>query len=353
MTDQSALSEPTDHAARVVIIGAGFAGLEAAKALGRAGIDTLVVDRENHHLFQPLLYQVATAALSATDVAEPVRRILRARPSVRVLMGAVEVIDPADRTLRLRSGERIGYHTLVLASGARPSYFGHDAWARHAPGLKTIEDARRIRTRLLMTFERAERATDPDERRRHLTIAIIGGGPTGVEMAGSIAELARFTLARDFRRIDPRAARIVLVEAGARLLAAFDDSLSDYARARLTSLGVEVMTGQPVEDIGADQVVIGASTIPVGLVIWAAGITASPLAAQLGRTDRGGRIAVGPDLAVPGHDRIYALGDAAAFMAEDGRPLPGLAQVAKQQGLHLGRGLAAQFGRGAPLAPFR
>lgn len=342
-----------DYTSEVVIIGAGFGGLEVAKALGRAGIDTIVVDRHNHHLFQPLLYQVATAALSATDVAEPIRRILRRRASVKVLFGDVTAINPSAREIRLRSGERLKFRYLVLASGAGPGYFGHDEWAQWAPGLKTIEDARHIRSQLLLTFERAERTNDPAERRRLLSIAIIGGGPTGVELAGAIAELSRYTLARDFRSIDPQATRIMLVEAGPRLLAGFAEELSAYTAARLTRLGVEVLTGKAVEDIQPASISIAGRHTPVGLVIWAAGVSASPLARQLGPTDRAGRIAVDEFLAVPGHAGVFALGDVAAFTGDDGRPLPGLAQVAKQQGIHLGKGIARGIRNRAELTPFR
>lgn len=337
----------------VVIVGAGFAGLEVAKRLGRAGIATTIIDRHNHHLFQPLLYQVATAALSATDVAEPIRKILRRQKSVRVLFGEVCGIDTRAREVRMTSGHRLGYRALVLASGAGHGYFGHDEWAQWAPGLKTIEDALRIRSQLLLTFERAERATDPAERQRLLDIAIIGGGPTGVEMAGAIAELSRYTLARDFRSIDPRSTRITLVEAGARLLSAFSEDASAYAAARLARLGVRVRTGEAVEDVTPTSIRIAGTEEPVGLVIWAAGIAASPLARQLGETDRAGRIPVDETLGVPGHDGVFALGDVAAFTAPDGKPLPGLAQVARQQGIHLGRALARQIGSGAPLPPFR
>ncbi len=338
----------------VVIVGAGFGGLEVARALGAAGVPVTVVDRRNHHLFQPLLYQVATAALSAPDIAEPIRKILGRYPSVQVLFGEVEAIDPAARTLRLTCGKAIGFDSLVLASGATHSYFGHDEWARWAPGLKTIEDARTIRSRLLLAFERAERETDPAEQHRLTSIAIIGGGPTGVELAGSIAELSRYTLVRDFRNISPAATRISLIEAGPRLLGGFSEEASAYARARLEKLGVTVRTGDAVEDIGETAITVGGRREPVGLVIWAAGVRASPLARQLGAaTDRAGRIVVEPTLAVPGLEGIYALGDVASFAAEDGRPLPGLAQVAKQQGIHLGRGLARRAQTGARLEPFR
>lgn len=340
------------HAPQVVIIGAGFAGLEVAKRLGHAGIATTVIDRRNHHLFQPLLYQVATAALSATDIAVPIRRILRRHRSLRVIFGEVARIDAPARRLHLTCGETVDYRCLVVATGAGHGYFGHDEWAQWAPGLKTIEDARHIRSRLLMTFERAERTSDPDERRRLLEIAVIGGGPTGVELAGAIAELSRHTLQRDFRTIDPQSARITLIEAGPRVLSGFDDSLSTYARRRLDRIGVTVLTGAPVEHIGPDAITLAGVRRPVGVVIWAAGVTASPLAAQLGATDRTGRVVVDPNLQVRDQHDIFALGDMAALAGEDGRPLPGLAQVARQQGIHLGRSLADHLAKGRPLAPF-
>jgi NADH:ubiquinone reductase (H+-translocating) len=335
---------------RVLVVGAGFAGLEVAKALGRAGLPVTVVDRHNHHLFQPLLYQVATAALSATDVAEPIRRILRREKSVEVVFGEVSEIDTAGRQVRLTCGDTLTYDYLVVASGAGHGYFGHDEWAQWAPGLKTIEDARRIRSQLLLTFERAERETNPAERERLLAVAIIGGGPTGVELAGAVAELSRYTLAQDFRRISTETTRIKLIEAGPRLLPAFSDEMAAYARRRLERLGVEVRVGQPVEEVTATSIRIAGKEIPTGIVIWAAGVTPSSLTRQLGAT---GRIAVEPTLAVPGLSGVFALGDIAAFSGEDGRPLPGLAQVAKQQGKHLGRSLTAHIRTGAPLTPFR
>lgn len=355
VTQEAAVSpdEPAGAVmSNVVIIGAGFAGLEVAKKLGRAGINVTVVDRRNHHLFQPLLYQVATAALSATDVAAPIRRVLRGYASVRVIFGEVAEIDPEARCLRLSCGQVIGYDHLVLASGASHSYFGRDEWADIAPGLKTIEDARHIRSRLLLTFEQAERTTDPAERQRLMEIVVIGGGPTGVEMAGAIAELSRHTLLRDFRNIDSGSARITLVEAGPRLLSGFTKDMSQFAERRLSRLGVVVRTGQMVEEIDSSSITIAGSRQPVGVVIWAAGVAASPLARQLGATDRAGRIAVDETLAVTGLSQVYALGDVARFEAPNGQTLPGLAQVAKQQGIHLGRALAAHLTRGAPLTRF-
>ncbi|AZQ66704.1 NAD(P)/FAD-dependent oxidoreductase [Silicimonas algicola] len=337
----------------VVVIGAGFAGLEVARELGKAGIETTVVDRHNHHLFQPLLYQVATAALSATDVAEPIRKILRRYKPVKVLFGEVSEIDTDARVVRMTCGLVVRFRFLVLASGAGHGYFGHDEWAQWAPGLKTIEDARHIRSQLLLTFERAERTSDDAERQRLLSIAIIGGGPTGVELAGAIAELSRYTLARDFRSISPESTRISLLEAGPRLLSGFSEDMSAYAKARLERLGVHVRTGEAVQDVGPVSFRIAGQAEPVGLVIWAAGVAASPLARQLGDTDRSGRIPVDGTLAVPGRQDAFALGDVAVFTGEDGKVLPGLAQVAKQQGIHLGRALSDHIKTGAPLAPFR
>lgn len=331
LTATSSSVKSAEAPRRVDVIGAGFAGLEVARGLGKAGIATTVIDRHNHHLFQPLLYQVATAALSAADIAEPVRRILRGYPSIQVLFGEVTAIDPAARTVQLFCGQTIPYDHLVVASGAGQSYFGHDEWCQWAPGLKTIEDARAIRSQVLLAFERAERETDPAEQQRLTTIAIIGGGPTGVELAGSIAELSRHTLARDFRNISPEAAQIVLVEAGPRLLRGFSEDLSAYARNRLERLGVRVRTSEAVEHVGPTKITVAGQDVPVGLVIWAAGVSASPLGRQLGvETDRAGRVPVEATLEVRGLDRVYALGDLASQTSEDGKPLPGLAQVAKQ-----------------------
>ena len=335
---------------RVLVLGAGFAGLEVAKVLGRARVPVTVVDRHNHHLFQPLLYQVATAALSATDVAEPIRRILRREKSVEVVFGEVCSIDTAARRVWLTCGSSLAYDYLVVATGSGPGYFGHDDWAAWAPGLKTIEDARDIRSQLLLTFERAEREADPRERERLLTVAVIGGGPTGVELAGAIAELSRYTLAQDFRRISTATTRINLIEAGPRLLATFSDELAAYARERLERLGVEVHTGQAVDEVTRTTIRLAGRSIPTGVVIWAAGVTPSPLSRMLGSA---GRIPVEPTLAVAGLNRVFALGDIASFAGEDGRPLPGLAQVAKQQGKHLGRSLAEHIRSGASLTPFR
>jgi NADH dehydrogenase len=337
----------------VVIVGGGFAGLEVAKELGDAGIGATVVDRQNHHVFQPLLYQVATAALSAADIAEPIRKVLRGRESIQVLLRDVTGIDRDAHAVTLADGGRIPYRYLVLAAGATHGYFGHDEWAAFAPGLKTLADARSIRTKVLRAFEEAERTVDPREQQRLMTIAVVGGGPTGVELAGSLAELSRHTLAEDFRNVQPETARILLIEAGPRILSGFAPDISRYAEKRLRKLGVEVLTETAVEDMGEDWVRIAGRREPVGATLWAAGVAASPLARQLGaETDRAGRVVVDRTLEVPGMPGVFVLGDLAHCPGPDGKPLPGLAQVAKQQGRHLGRSLARHIRSGAPLEPF-
>lgn len=337
-----------------VILGAGFAGIEVARALGAAGLPVVLIDRQNHHLFQPLLYQVATAALSPADIAEPIRKMLRRHPSVEVMLDEAAGIDTRARTVRLASGTSIAYGRLVIATGATHSYFGHDEWADFAPGLKTIEDARQIRSRLLLAFERAEMSRDPAEQRRLMTIAVIGGGPTGVELAGSIAELARYTLAKDFHRIRAEEATVLLLEAGERILAAFPDELAAYAQAKLQKLGVTVRTRCAVERITQNSVTAAGQEIAVGFAIWAAGVKASRMGSLLGvPTDRAGRVAVNSDFSVPGLADVYVLGDLALLVDESGKPLPGLAQVAKQEGIYLGRALAKTIVTGAPSPPFR
>jgi len=335
----------------VVIVGAGFGGLEAAKALARAPVEVTVVDRQNHHCFQPLLYQVATAALSPAEVAWPIRHILRKQKNATVLMAEVRGVDPEKRLLRTNAIE-IAYDYLVLATGATHSYFGHDEWAEVAPGLKRIEDATRIRRRILIAFERAELAGGEDERRRLLTFAIVGGGATGVEMAGAIAEVARQTLARDFRRIDPTASRIVLIEAGPRIMPAFPENLADYVRATLAKKGVEVMTSTRVVRCDERGVELEHGRIDAGTIIWAAGVVASPAAQWLDADrDRAGRIRVGPDLSVPGRANVFAIGDTAAVTGEP--DIPGTAPAAKQMGRYVGALIAARAaGRAAP-PPFR
>jgi NADH:ubiquinone reductase (H+-translocating) len=342
-----------DEGAHVVIIGAGFAGIEAAKRLGRAGVRTTIIDRHNHHLFQPLLYQVATAALSAPDIAEPVRSILRKYPSVEVFLGDVVGIDPTARQVHCAHGAAIAYDILIIATGARTGYFGNEGWEEAAPSLKTIEDALNLRNRVLTAFEKAERSDDPQERSRLMTFAVIGGGPTGVELCGALAELSKHTLARDFRHIRPEAARVLLIEAGPRLLSGFKEDKSDYARQRLERLGVEVMTDRMVKTLKAEVIGFENEEISVGLVIWAAGVEATPVGKMLGcDTDKMGRIMVSPTFEVPDRPGVFALGDVAHVKDEEGNPLPGLAQVAKQQGDHLGRGLARYINEGRPLPAF-
>ncbi|HEX3711105.1 MAG TPA: NAD(P)/FAD-dependent oxidoreductase [Pseudolabrys sp.] len=343
----------TERNARVVIVGAGFGGLHAAKALRRAAADVTVIDRQNFHCFQPLLYQVATAALSPADVAWPIRHILRTQKNATVLMEELRGIDPAQKRLHTNAGD-IPYDYLVIATGAMHSYFGHDDWSAYAPGLKRIEDATRIRRSILIAFERAEITTDATERRRLLTFVIIGGGATGVEMAGAIAEVARQTLAADFRRIDPRSARIVLIEAGPRVLPAFPPKQSDYADAALTRSGVEVKTSTRVTKCDPRGVDTDGGRIDAGTMIWAAGVTASPAAAWLGAdADRAGRVKVNADLSVPGHPEIFVVGDTATVTDAKGNAVPGVAPAAKQMGRYAGTLIAARIaGRPAP-APFR
>ncbi len=338
---------------RVVIAGAGFGGIEAAKALARAPVDVTIIDRQNHHCFQPLLYQVATAALSPADVAWPIRHIFRRQKNATVLMADVRGVDTARRVVGADPVE-IPYDYLVLATGATHSYFGHDDWAEAAPGLKRIEDATRIRRRILIAFERAELTSDEAERRRLLTFVVVGAGATGVEMAGAIAEVARQTLAMDFRNIDPRTARIVLIEAGPRVMPTFPENLSDYVRTTLAAKGVEVMTDTRVTGCDMRGVDTDRGRIDAGTVIWAAGVVASPAARWLGaEPDRAGRIKVGPDLSVPGHAEIFAVGDTAAVADAQGRPVPGVAPAAKQMGRYVGRLIAARIAGEPSPPPFR
>jgi NADH dehydrogenase len=342
-------SEP--HA---VIVGAGFAGLACAKALGNAPARVTVIDRANYHLFVPLLYQVATAALSPADIARPIRRILGRHRNIDVVLGEVTGIDTQAREVRTNAGAVFTYDRLVVATGSRYSYFGHPEWAANAKGPRSLEDARFIRTKLLSAFERADATADAAERDRLMTIVVVGGGPTGVEMAGAVAELARHSLARDFRRIDPRKARILLVEASPRLLASFPQSLADYAERELRKLGVEVMLGQPVENITEQGAMVGGRMIDAGTVVWGAGIEAAPGVKLLDvPLDRLGRVAVAADLSVPELLGVYVLGDSSVALGEDGKPLPALAQVAAQQGDYLGRALAAQFRGATDVKPFR
>jgi NADH:ubiquinone reductase (H+-translocating) len=325
---------------RIVIIGAGFGGLTAAMRLGRVDATLIVIDRRNHHLFQPLLYQVATAALSPADIAAPIRGILARQTNTRVILGTVSGVDVSGRSV-LIGERRIPCDQLVIATGARDSYFGHDEWAAVTSGLKTIEEATAMRRRILIAFERAEDSDDEAERRRLLTFVIIGGGPTGVELAGALAELARAALARDFRRIDPKTARIVLVEAEPRLLPSFPPLLSAVAAADLARLGVELRLGVRVTRCDPDGAVLGDDRIESRTLIWAAGVAASSAAAWLCvEAGRGGRVPVRPDLSLPGHPEIFVIGDTALVAGPRG-PLPGVAPVAKQQGAHVARVIAA------------
>ncbi len=339
---------------RVVIVGAGFGGLACARGLGGKPVHVTIVDRRNYHLFVPLLYQVATAALSPADIARPIRRILGRFDNIEVALGTVTGIDTAARRVRLAGGRELPYDKLVVAAGSDYSYFGHPEWAEFAPGPRTLEDARRIRARLLTAFERAEESHDPAAQDALMTTVIVGGGPTGVEMAGSVAELARHALASDFHVIDPRRAKIILVEAGPRILAGFPEKLSDYAKTALERLGVTVITNEAVEAIDATGVVVAGRRIDAGTVIWGAGIKASPAGGWLGvALDRAGRVPLNPDLSVKGVADVYALGDIASTPDENGTPLPALAQVAAQQGYYLGRVLADNLKDGRPLPPFK
>jgi NADH:ubiquinone reductase (H+-translocating) len=326
----------------VVVVGAGFGGLEVAKTLGgKPAVRVTLIDRRNYHLFVPFLYQVATATLSPADVARPIRSILSRYANVEVLLGEVTGVDTAARRVLMGGHAAVGYDDLVIATGSGQSYFGHGEWARHAPGLKTIEDAREIRGRLPMAFERAEMADDPGERRRLMTVVLVGGGPTGVEMAGAVAELVRQTLRREFRHIRPDSARIILLEALPRLLTPFPEALAEFAKRRLERRGVELRLGTPVEGVDEEGVTAGGERIPAGTVIWTAGVAASPAGRWLGvETDKAGRVKVDEHLRVPGLADVYVIGDTALALDEGGQPLPGLAQVAKQQGRHLGRALA-------------
>ena len=337
----------------VVIVGGGFGGLACARALGGPGVRVTVVDRNNYHLFVPLLYQVATAALSPADIAQPIRKLLKRQPLTNVVLDQVDGVDTAGKQVRLASGRSLGYDRLVLAAGSSYNYFGHDAWSKQAPAVKTIEDALRIRARLLTAFERAETSDDPTERRFLLTTVIVGGGPTGVEMAGAIADLARFAMARDFRTLTRDMARVVLIEAGPRILSTFPESLSRHAQLVLEKRGVTVITGEVVKDIRHGKVIVGERTIEGATIIWGAGVKASPTGSWLGvPVDRAGRVTVSPDLSVPGLDGVYVVGDSAGFV-QDGHSLPALAQVAQQEGHHLGKALRASILDGKAMPPFR
>jgi NADH:ubiquinone reductase (H+-translocating) len=336
---------------RVVVIGGGFAGLWAVRQLARAPVEITLIDRRNHHLFQPLLYQVATAGLAAPSIAAPLRHILRDQRNVTVHMGEVQSIDVAARQVKLPD-RQIPYDYLLVASGATHAYFGHDQWAQFAPGLKTLDDAFLIRRRVLSAFEEAEAATSDAQRDACLTFAVIGAGPTGAELAGTLAEIARHTLTRDFRHIDTRKARILLIEAGPRVLSTFTEQLADKARRQLERLGVEVHTGKPVTDIGADFLRFGDQRIAARTILWAAGVAASPLGKQLdAELDRAGRVRVQPDLSLVAHPEIFVAGDLASI-EQDGKPVPGVAPAAKQMGARVAKNILARIG-GRATVPFR
>lgn len=349
MPGYAAMNDPRPH---LVIIGGGFAGLWATRALAKAPLRITLIDRHNHHLFQPLLYQVATAGLSAPDIAAPLRHILRNQRNVEVRLGEVGSVDPGRRTVALADGTLITFDYLLLATGATHAYFGHDEWAAHAPGLKTLDDALHLRRHLLLAFERAEAETDPERRAAWLNFAIVGGGPTGVELAGTLAEIARHTLTNEFRNIDPAQARVRLIEAGPRVLGSFPEALSAKARTQLERLGVEVATGVPVSAITSEGYRLGENFIAAKTVVWAAGVAASPLARSLrAPLDRAGRVLVEPDLSVPGHPHVFVAGDLAAVIT-DGKPVPGVAPAAKQMGRHVAAALLARL-EGRPATPFR
>ena len=336
---------------RVVIIGAGFGGLSAAKSLAKAPFDVALIDRYNYHMFQPLLYQVATAALSPDDIAFPIRTVFRRAPNVRVVLATVSAIG-AEQNEVIAGANRIPFDYLIVATGARQAYFGHDDWAPHAHGLKTIGDAVYLRDRILLAFEKAETEIDPDERRRLLNFVVVGGGATGVELTGAIAELAKRTLASDFRTINPGSARVVLVEAGPRLLRQFDESLSHSAQRALEKLGAEVRLGTAVTGCDEAGISMGTERVESRTIMWSAGVEASPAGRWLGvETDRAGRVKVEPDLSLPGRPHIFVLGDTALVTGVGGQPLPGVAPVAKQQGAYVAQVIAARVA-GQPVAPF-
>ena len=338
----------------VVIVGAGFGGLALAQELAGAGVRITIIDQRNHHLFQPLLYQVGTAALATSEIAWPIRFLVRKREEITTLLGVVSGVDAANRRVMLEDGGVVDFDTLVLATGARHAYFGHDEWEPFAPGLKTLEDATSIRRRVLLSLERAEREENPERRAALLTFVIVGGGPTGVELAGAIVELVYQNLVGEFRRIDTRKARVVLIEAGPRLLPTFAAGLSDYAHRALVRSGVEVQLGSAVTDCNASGVMMGAQTIAADVILWAAGVRASPAAVWLGApADNAGRVKVAPDLTAPGHADIFVIGDTATINVWHGKPAPGIAPAAKQQGVHVARTIKRRLAGDAQPRAFR
>jgi NADH:quinone reductase (non-electrogenic) len=343
---------PAPH--HVVIVGAGFGGLSAAQELAGAGVRITIIDQRNHHLFQPLLYQVGTAALATSEIAWPIRFLMRKRGDVTTLLGTVGGIETHNRRVNLQDGANVEFDTLILATGARHAYFGHDEWEPFAPGLKTLEDATSIRRRVLLSLEHAEREPDPARRAALLTFAIVGGGPTGVELAGAIVELVYQNLVGEFRRIDTRQARVLLIEAGPRLLPAFAPDLSAYALRALQRLGVEVRLGSAVTDCNSSGVRIGEETVAAEVILWAAGVRASPAAAWLGApADSAGRVKVEPDLTAPGHPEIFVIGDTATVNVWNGKPAPGIAPAAKQQGFHVARTIKRRLAGDSQPRPFR
>jgi NADH dehydrogenase len=339
---------------KIVVVGAGFGGLAAIGALKGVDADITVIDRRNHHLFQPLLYQVATTSLGPSEIAWPIRQLLHKRAEVTTVLRSVVGVDTAASIVQLEGGIEVPFDYLILATGAQHAYFGHDDWEPFAPGLKTLEDATAMRRRLLMAFERAELETDAARRKALLTFTLIGAGATGVELAGAIIELAHITLRDDFRNIHPEEARVVLLEAGPRVLANFAPGISDYAQRALEQLGVEVVLGQPVTQVHAHGVVYGGTTLAAETIIWAAGVLASPAAKWLGvEADRAGRIKVEADLSVPGHPNIFALGDTVTVATEAGKPVPGIGDAAKQGGRHAARVIRARLAGDTSAMPFR
>jgi NADH dehydrogenase len=338
----------------VVIVGAGFGGLAVAHGLAGAGVRITIIDQRNHHLFQPLLYQVGTAVLATSEIAWPIRHLVRKRKEVTTLLGEVTGVDTQNRRVLLGDGGISDYDTLVLATGARHAYFGHDEWEPYAPGLKTLEDATAIRRRILLSFERAEREVDPTLRAALLTFVIVGGGPTGVELAGAIVELAHQNLPREYRHIDTRKARVVLIEAGPRILPSFTHDLSAYAHAALERLGVEIQLGQAVRECSDQGVIYGDQPLAAKVILWAAGVRASSAAAWAGLpADNAGRAKVEPDLTAPGHPEIFVIGDTATIDAWHGKPVPGIAPAAKQQGMHVARTIRQRLGGDSAPRNFR
>ncbi|MFL5273693.1 MAG: NAD(P)/FAD-dependent oxidoreductase [Anaeromyxobacteraceae bacterium] len=350
---RSSTTAPATAKPRVVVVGAGFAGLSCARALKDAPVQVTVVDRRNHHLFQPLLYQVATAGLNPSDIAAPTRQILRRQKNADVLLAEVRKVDLEARQIHLDGGDVLPYDQLVLATGATHAYFGHPEWAGAAPGLKTVEDALEIRRRILVAFERAERETDAERQRAWLTFVVVGGGPTGVELAGAVAEIARRTLPSEFRHVDPHRARVLLLQAGERVLPSYSPASSRSAQAQLERIGVQVLTGVRVTGIDERGVSIGRERVEARTVLWAAGVAASPLARTLSAPlDTAGRVLVTAELTVPGHDEVYVVGDVASLRREDGTVVPGVAPAAMQEGRHAAVN-AQRALRGEPLLPFR